>query len=265
MTRGYFHKCEKPRSGPDAPEDPFDMGCVAPIVIVTPVRRATSPTTYVEQIQNLYRLCKCQEAGSTRDANCSIGLSISNFSDYFQNLQLHRIPFLTTDLLSLLIPKMRNLKILGIYNCQLIHVGETMKLLDIIKTDRVLEKENQVSLDFFPNFHLGPVEEPGNPYSVGSYGVTWDNWNFDTCRALWCLVIQILFKARSQGIDLESKHTMFRQWMEKGPCHKVEETIATIMNPESSLEVIAAMINYRRTQGKVERLNQCNRPDGTRW
>jgi hypothetical protein len=69
MTKGYFHKCEKPRSGPDAPEDPFDMGCVAPIVMVTPVRRAAGPATYVEQIQNLHKLCKCQETGSTRDAN----------------------------------------------------------------------------------------------------------------------------------------------------------------------------------------------------
>jgi hypothetical protein len=154
---------------------------------------------------------------------------------------------------------------LGIYKCQLIHVGETMKLLDIIRTDRPLERENQVSLDFYPNFHLGPVAVPGNPYSVGAYGVTWDNWNIDTTRAVWCLMVQIIPKARSQGIDFESKHTMFRQWMEKGPCHKIEETIALFMKPDDSIEnlkKIAAMINYRRTQGKVEKLKQVNRPGG---
>jgi hypothetical protein len=211
-----------------------------------------------------------------RHADWSTGVSINNFADYFQNLQLHRVPFLTTDLLSLLIPKMRNLKILGIYKCQLIHVGETMKLLDIIKTDRPLERENQVSLDFYPNFHLGPVEEPGNPYSVGAYGVTWDNWNFDTTRAVWCLVIQIIPKARSQGIDFESKHSMFRQWMEHGPCHEIEETIAAFMTPPAhdedeskekamnfeTLKKIAAMVNYRRTGGKIEKLKQVNRLGG---
>jgi hypothetical protein len=197
--------------------------------------------------------------------NSLTGQSIHNFADYFQNLQLHRVPFLTTELLGLLIPKMRNLRILGIYKCQLIHVGETMKLLDVIKTDRPLERENQISLDFYPNFHLGPVEEPGNKYSVGAYGVTWDNWNFDTTRAVWCLVIQIIPKARSQGVDFESKHTMFRQWMEKGPCHKIEETIAAFMNPDESsenLKKVAAMINYRRTKGKVGMLTQHNRPGG---
>ena len=160
---------------------------------------------------------------------------------------------------------MRNLRILGIYNCQLIHVGETMKLLDIIKIDKPLERENQVALDFFPNFHLGPVEEPGDPYSVGSYGVTWDNWNYDTTIAVWCLAIQIITKARSQGVDFESKHTMFRQWLEKGPCHKVGETIKTFMSPNSSLELIAAMVSYRRTQGNIKRLIQCNRRDGINW
>jgi hypothetical protein len=203
--------------------------------------------------------------------NCLIGVSVNNFADYFQNLQLHRVLFLTTEILGLLIPKMRTLRVLGVYKCQLIHVGETMKLLDIIKTDRPLERENQVSLDFYPNFHLGPIDEPGSPYSVGAYGVTWDNWNFDTTRAVWCLMIQIIPKARSQGIDFESEHTMFRQWMEKGPCHKIEETIAAFMtppdpqNPEENidnLKRIAAMVNYRRTGGKVEELSQFNRPRG---
>jgi hypothetical protein len=209
------------------------------------------------------------------DADKRIGVSVSHFADFFQNLQLHRIPFLTTELLALMVPKMRNIKILGIYKCPLIHVGETMKLLDVIKTDRPLERENQVSLDFYPNFHLGPSDDPGNPYCVGSYGVTWENWNFDTTRAVWCLMIQIIPKARSQGIDFESKHTVFRQWMEKGPCHKIEETISTFMNPPKPtddkekdkknridhLKKVAAMVNYRRTGGDVRMLEQHNRPN----
>ncbi|KAE9368502.1 hypothetical protein N431DRAFT_414971 [Stipitochalara longipes BDJ] len=260
LTEGFFHNCEKPRFVDVAPKDPFDQGSVAPIVMVTPVRREKGPASHGEQIQNLHKLC----------------VSVNNFADYFQNLQLHRVPFLTTELLGLLIPKMRNLKILGVYKCQLIHVGETMKLLDVIKRDKPLERENKVSLDFYPNFHLGPADELGSPYCVGAYGVTWDNWNFDTTRAVWCLVLQIIPKARSQGIDFESKHTMFRQWLEKGPCHEIEETIKTFMTPpeltnnhaenkknnRDYLKKVAAMVNYRRTGGDVRMLEQHNRPGG---
>jgi len=154
-----------------------------------------------------------------------------------------------------------------------------MKLLDLIRIDRPLERENQVSLDFYPNFHLGPHDELGNPYSVGAYGVTWDNWNFDTTRAVWCLTIKIIEKARSQGIDFESKHTMFRQWLEKGPCLQVGDTIEKLMNPPAPetdppnpakdkendltyLKEAAAMVNYRRTGGRVSQLKQHNRPGG---
>jgi hypothetical protein len=59
MTEGYFHHCERPRTGEAAPKGPFDQGSVAPIVMVTPVRRETGPATYLEQMQNLHKLCKC--------------------------------------------------------------------------------------------------------------------------------------------------------------------------------------------------------------
>jgi hypothetical protein len=58
MTAGFFHNCEKPRFGKDAPTDPFEQGSVAPIVMATPVRQEQGPPTYVAQIQNLHKLCK---------------------------------------------------------------------------------------------------------------------------------------------------------------------------------------------------------------
>jgi hypothetical protein len=58
MTEGFFHNCEKPRTGDAAPKDPFEQGSVAPIVMVTPVRRKTGPATHVEQVRNLHKLCR---------------------------------------------------------------------------------------------------------------------------------------------------------------------------------------------------------------
>jgi hypothetical protein len=64
MTKGFFHNCEKPRTGDGASTDPFEQGSVAPIVMVTPVRHEPGPVSHVEQVQNLHKLCK--------DSSCNI-------------------------------------------------------------------------------------------------------------------------------------------------------------------------------------------------
>ncbi|KAL2063477.1 hypothetical protein VTL71DRAFT_5282 [Oculimacula yallundae] len=134
---GYFRNCEKDRYGPNAPTDPYDQGAVSPIVVIAPFRRPSGPPSYFEQVRNLH----------------TMSIAMSNFADNMQNLQIHRIHFLTPQLLNLLIPKMTNLKVLGIYQCQLLPVTEIFRLLDIIKTDRPLGRENQISLDFYPTWH----------------------------------------------------------------------------------------------------------------
>lgn len=58
MTEGFFHNCERPRVGEGASKDPFEQGAVAPIVMVTPVRREKGPASYFEQVQNLHKLGK---------------------------------------------------------------------------------------------------------------------------------------------------------------------------------------------------------------
>ena len=93
--------------------------------------------------------------------------------DYFKRVHLHRIPFLTTGLLQIIVPQMTNLEMLGIYKCPLIHVGDAMKLLHIIRLDRMKGRENQVSLDFYPRLHVGPLIQDGNPNTVGGFGATW--------------------------------------------------------------------------------------------
>ena len=93
--------------------------------------------------------------------------------DHFKRVHLHRLPFLTTDLLRILVPQMTNLEMLGVYRCPLIHVGYAMQLLEIITLDRMKGREHQVSLDFYPRFHIGPVIEDGNPQTIGGFGPTW--------------------------------------------------------------------------------------------
>jgi hypothetical protein len=195
------------------------------------------------------------------------GLAMYNFADYFKNLQLHRIPFLTPDLLALLIPNMRNLEVLGVYKCPLIHIGHTMRLLDIIKTDKPLEKENQVYLDFFPNYHVGPKYYPGYAYHTGSYGVMWDNWNADTRLAIWALVSRILPKALDQGIDLTGPNTAFRKWLEKSPCWRIDETLKDLMDPTIRPVKLAVSVDFPHYHGREDYFTSKipNRPESWEW
>jgi hypothetical protein len=197
-----------------------------------------------------------------------------NFADFFRNLQLHRIPFLTTEVLSLIIPPMRNLKVLGIYQCPLIHVGDTMELLHIIQVDKFEEKKNQISLDFYPRFHVGPISIPGDDTCVASYGVTWDNWNGDSRFAVWQLVSCIIYQAQKQNQDFVSKHTMFRQWLDKGPCWRIEETLATLQDLPGDTRTefqkdteFAVMVDYPNTRGSKNKFmsKQPNHPEGWQW
>jgi hypothetical protein len=167
---------------------------------------------------------------------------------------------------------MRKLENLGIYKCQLIHVGEAMKLLEIIKTDRMLGKEHQVNLDFFPNYHVGPRESLGE-FCVGTYGACWDNWGGDTDIAIWAMVTRIIPQARKQGIDFESHHTAFRQWLEKSPCWRVDEMLQAISllstDHEYDKGAFSALVDCRNPDhyGNVTKYksNILHRPQGWVW
>ncbi|PQE03343.1 ribosomal L36 protein [Rutstroemia sp. NJR-2017a BBW] len=184
----------------------------------------------------------------------------------------HRIPFLSCHVLELLIPQMRKLKVLGIYQCQLIHLGEGLALLDILKTDRPRGRENQVALDWSPNYHQGPTVKDmkvGIPYS---YGVSWDDTGSvvsDTRIAIWQLVNSIILQARMQDIDFEGPHTAFRMWLEKSPCWEVDQTLKIILDPNSTLHDVVAWVAFPEFKGLPERIEGPkklgNKPEGSLW
>jgi hypothetical protein len=169
---------------------------------------------------------------------------------------------------------MRNLKVLGVYKCQLIHIGDTMKLLEIIRTDRPKGRDNQISLDFYPNFHIGPIPVLGNKHTIGGYGPIWDNWDGDTRLAIWQLVSVIIPQAQKQQQDFHSKHTMFRQWLEKSPCWYVTETLETLIqragderSDEQIDEDFVVMCDIPNTEGDKVKFKSkiLYRPEGYEW
>lgn len=130
-----------------------------------------------------------------------------------------------------------------------------MKLLEIIRTDRPLERENQVYLDFYPLYHQGPIASSDDvgPYSV-EYGVTWDNSGLDTCRAIWAIVYRVFHQSMKHGFDMTEVGTGFRQWLDRGPCWNVEKTLEALRNPETTPELLACLVDSHNPdhEGKLD-------------
>ncbi|ESZ98090.1 hypothetical protein SBOR_1469 [Sclerotinia borealis F-4128] len=260
VSGGNYQRCDIPRE-----ETEFSIG-VAPVVVVTPTRDQ-EPIKYIDQVKNLHKMC----------------LSMHSFCEFMQNVQFHHIPFLTKHVLALVIPPLRKLRTLGVYNCPLIHLGDGLEILDIIQRDRPRGCENQVSLDFYPAYHVGPH----STYQVGpkkgqkkvgqshAFGVSWDDTGMwvdgDVRIAIWQEVSGLIQQARSQGIDFESKHTMFRQWLDKSPCLAVEATLKILVNPRSTLENVIAHVAYGEFGGRVDKFLRSkpgqvpNKPEGSQW
>jgi hypothetical protein len=150
---------------------------------------------------------------------------------------------------------MRNLKVLGVYRCELIHLGDTMKLLEIIQMNRGTPQKDRVALDFYPRFHVGPEHIPGGYEPAGSFGVTWDNFSLDSRLAIWQLLTRILPQAKKQGVDLVSKDSAFRFWLGQSPLWRVDDTIAAIERGDDGMK-LAVQVDYPNTRGKTARFDK---------
>lgn len=265
MTSGWFNNCElSPPQGTVRLERPDR------ILIVTPVRdeNPKREPIYQNQLHNVYKFCKSLIIiiPMKRVLNIYIGQAVRNFADNFRILQLHRVPFLTPDLLHLLIPQMKKLQVLGVYKCPLIHVGHTLQLLDIIKTDRPQGKS--ISLDFFPRFHAGPIHHTAiAKYCTGNYGVTWDDWRGNSVLAIWALMARILPTAVAQGVDLIEEGTMFRKWLDMTPCVNIDAILAALMDYNMDPKTFVATVDFYNYKGSVRRLERpvLNKPEGYKW
>lgn len=173
-----------------------------------------------------------------------------------------------TNLLALVVPYLGKLKHLGIYSCELLHLGHVLDLLKIIRTDRGAGMTKNIELDFYPRFHVGPDPDTiqSNKDYTGSYAATWDNHRIDTRVAIWAIIDRAMETAATQGVDLVSKGKALRLWLDKGPCWMVEETITALQmdrvhSPKTCREdcikhaqKAAAMVRYPDLKGNVANL-----------
>jgi len=114
-------------------------------------------------------------------------------------------------------------------------------------------------------YHRGPPNSFGE-YCTGSYAVTWDNSGIPTDLAIRVMLRRIMRQAKKQGLDIVAEGTAFRKWLENSPCQEVAKTIEVFRDPESTPEMIAAYLDYRKFQGKIHRLKQTvDKPGYSTW
>ncbi|KAB5549748.1 hypothetical protein GE09DRAFT_182916 [Coniochaeta sp. 2T2.1] len=160
--------------------------------------------------------------------------AIHNRAMLISNLQLHRLQFLDINAVRCIISSLPNLKLLGIYQCQLLHLGSMWQILHTIRQCglQVLREDTSfVKLDFFPMFHEGP----NNILRHGSFGASWNNPGTDSAAAIWQLVLYHLYpKALALGFDILEWGCAFRHFLEKCPMR--EWAVPRIVEAVKSLE-----------------------------
>lgn len=181
-----------------------------------------------------------------------------NRADLITNLQLHRVQFLDHNAVRCIIASLKNLKLIGIYQCQLLHLGNMHQLLAAVKTCLLPTTSDDfsiVDLDFFPAYHEGP----NSIVRHGSYGAVWNHPDCDMATAIWQLVLFYWYPAAKKlGIDILKWGCAFRSFLEKLPmpdwanvriCEAVKSFEYTGQERAKELDMTA----YNKAEGRWER------------
>lgn len=255
--------------GEDISLDAHDKVQRTPVtLLISPVRQAFKDgkrpdISYAEHYKTQGNLCKSTYLVyfDTRSALTHpkkiTDRALKNRADYITNLQMHRIQFLDLNAVGCILKSLRNLKLIGIYQCQLLHLGNMAELLDVVKArgQRTGGDSSYVDLDFFPMYHEGP----NSIIRHGSYGAVWNHPTCDMATGIWQLVLYELYpKARYLDIDILSWGRAFRHFLEKLPMPswtnvRIYEAIKSIeyRGKENPGELV--MTAYNKSEGKWER------------
>ncbi|GKT43099.1 uncharacterized protein ColSpa_03280 [Colletotrichum spaethianum] len=144
--------------------------------------------------------------------NIPILRSLYQYGGALKALRLHEVPMMDVRIVEMILMTCPKLEILGVINCELIHVGNLIFLLDLIYWNSKKMAKKPVSLQFHPRTYLGPLEN-----RLGTHIVSWDPINVNVLTATLALVFLAAIKALPMGIDLLSKGQDFRKFFDLIP------------------------------------------------
>ncbi|KAI9684146.1 MAG: hypothetical protein M1829_003416 [Trizodia sp. TS-e1964] len=150
--------------------------------IITPIRR--DPTLYRKALR------PCQELHNLH----KLSLATTYMRNRFRHLEFHNCHMIDMKMLNSLIPLLRNLKFIGLFSCDLLHIGNAYEILEIVGWGR----KKSIMLDFVPRHSFG------NHNAMGTV---------NSKLAMPKILMEVLSKSKKQGAGLELKSSAFYRHM----------------------------------------------------
>ncbi|KAG5997227.1 hypothetical protein E4U52_004660 [Claviceps spartinae] len=122
----------------------------------------------------------------------------------FKVLYLQKIAYLDRRLVSIILRACPNVRMLGIYECPLIHFGDVLCLIDLIyevNYDRRKRGMTEVTgLDFYPNYNKGT---PFASDTTATFGLSWAPLKLDVAqRGFFNIILKAFMKAKRMKLGL---------------------------------------------------------------
>ncbi|KAI0149938.1 hypothetical protein F4776DRAFT_672101 [Hypoxylon sp. NC0597] len=131
-------------------------------------------------------------------------------------LHFHSTPYLDVSVLEKCLDELPNLQVLGVHNCELLHFGMTVPLLEAIIARNKKPGASFVRSDFSPFYYYGRQRQDDG--RKGEYGVIpSDMGTVDTRRAVTAVLYTAVPLALKNGIDWFTPGTGLRKFLDRLP------------------------------------------------
>ncbi|KAJ0286732.1 hypothetical protein COL940_002874 [Colletotrichum noveboracense] len=147
-----------------------------------------------------------------REATCAIPLlrSLHTYGANISCLRLHEVPGLDLRVTKLILSACKSLINLDIIECELLHFGSIVPLLDIVHVNSKEAGKSPVQLQFRPKTWLGT-----DTNRQGTMVISFDDIEYRNIpTAIMTTVFMAVVKAVPMGIDLVSEHRDFRKFLD---------------------------------------------------
>ncbi|EFQ25584.1 hypothetical protein CGRA01v4_02389 [Colletotrichum graminicola] len=138
--------------------------------------------------------------------------SLNQYGGALKNIRLHEVPMMDTRIVEMILVTCPQLEILGAINCELLHVGHLIPLLDLVYWNSKRMVKKPVVLQFYPRTYFGPLNN-----RLGTHIVSWDPINVNVLTSFFTTVFLAVMKAIPMGIELLSERQDFRRFFDLVP------------------------------------------------
>ncbi|KIE01264.1 hypothetical protein MAJ_02605, partial [Metarhizium majus ARSEF 297] len=131
-------------------------------------------------------------------------MHISEQKTALQVLYFEKIPLLDRRMIAVILRECANVRMIGIYDCPLIHFGDVLCFIDLIYEVNYKRREAGLpeiaALDFYPRYNHGTPFQSANS---ATYGLTWGPHKLDVVqRGFFNIILKAFMKAKRMKLGL---------------------------------------------------------------